>query len=500
MSPQDAYLELEAQERRIGVIGGAQAMLSWDQSVMMPDGGAEARADQMATLGLIRHELATAPARAGLIALAEADASAFDSWQHANLEEISRQYRRATAVNSKLVEALSRARSQTEMVWRKARQDDDFAAVAPKLADLLALVREEAAALGEALGLEPYDALLDGYDSGLKRSDFAPLFDTLASEIPPLLVRILEKQAKAPPARPLGGPFPVAQQQALSREIVLDLGFDFNHGRLDVSHHPFSGGTPDDSRITTRYDESECLQALMATIHETGHSHYERGLPAAWRNQPVGAARGMTLHESQSLSFEMQFSRNPAFLTHMAARMRSHFGRDGEAWSGENIRRHAHLVTRGFIRVYADEVTYPLHVILRFELEQAMIAGDLAVKDLPEAWREGMVRLLGRAPDTDREGCLQDIHWFSGAFGYFPTYTLGALAAAQLFAAATTADPEIFSDMVNGSAARLLAFMRENVHKHGCSKSTTAILQQATGAALGTEAFLNHLRTRYLGD
>lgn len=499
MTPIDAYRTLEAQERRIGAIRDALAVLRWDQAVMMPAGGAAARAEQMATLGVILHEHVTAPGRADLIADAEADGGALDVWQRANLREIGRRHRRASAVPAALVEALARAVSGTEMAWRGARAASDFAAVAPGLEALLALVREEAGHIGAALGLDAYDALLDTYDSGLRMADIAPLFDELARAVPPLLDAVLDRQTSEPPLLPLQGPFPVALQDRLGRMVIERLGFDFNHGRLDVSHHPFSAGVPDDSRITTRYESDDFIQALMAVIHETGHSLYERGRPAAWRGQPVGEARGMVLHESQSLMFEMQAARAPAFVAWLAGLARETFSGTGPAWSTDNLTRHYHHVARGPIRVHADEVTYPLHIILRTRLERAMLAGELGIADLPAAWNEGMRGLLGIVPEGDAEGCLQDIHWYRGAFGYFPTYTLGAVAAAQLFRAARAAAPAIDDELADGRVTSLLCWAQRHVHAFGSLRTTGETIAAATGAPLGAAAFLAHLKARYLG-
>lgn len=499
MNAIDAYRRLEAQEKRMAAISGALAMLGWDRAVMMPEGGAAARAEQMAGLGLVLHEMQTDPARADLIADAQAGGGSLDPWQRANLHEIARAFARATVKPADLVENLSHARAATEMAWRRARADNDFAAVAPLLANLLSLVREEAAVVGEALGLDPYDALLDGYDPGLRTHHFVPVFARLAEAIPPLLDTVIERQAAAGAPLPLAGPFELAKQEKMGRDIMQRLGFDFHHGRLDVSHHPFTGGVPDDSRITTRYSDGEFIQSLMAVIHETGHSLYERGLPAQWRGQPVGDARGMTMHESQSLLFEMQAGRSPAYVAYLARLARDAFGGHGPAWDAANLLKHYHKVDRGVIRVYADEISYPLHVILRTGLERDMIAGKLAVDDLPQAWRAGMVELLGIEPESDRDGCLQDIHWYGGAFGYFPTYTLGALAAAQLFQAALARHPDIEAELARGRADSLLAFVRERVHSLASSTATGDILQAATGRPLGPEAFIAHLQQRYLG-
>ena len=277
------------------------------------------------------------------------------------------------------------------------------------------------------------------------------------------------------------------------------VGFDFGHGRLDVSFHPFCGGVPEDVRITTRYDEADFLSGLMAVLHETGHAMYERGLPAKWRLQPVGEAGGMALHESQSLLIEMQAARSPAFIAFMAPLAREAFEAEGPAWEVDNLIRHYHRVERGLIRVDADEVTYPLHVILRFRLERALIAGDLALDELPGAWNDGMESLLGVMPPDDSQGCLQDIHWYDGAWGYFPTYTLGALAAAQFFDAARRDLPEIPEALARGDFAPLMTWLREKVHGAAARLSSDALLEEATGRPLDPEVFKAHLRARYLG-
>jgi carboxypeptidase Taq len=277
------------------------------------------------------------------------------------------------------------------------------------------------------------------------------------------------------------------------------IGFDFTAGRLDQSAHPFCGGTPDDVRITTRYDEADFAKALMGTLHETGHALYERGLPARWRRQPVGTARGMAMHESQSLFLEMQVCRGRAFARFAAPLLQAVFGGPPAAWAPDAFYRRQIAVRRGLIRVDADEVTYPAHVILRYRLERAMIAGDLLPRELPGAWAEGLKELLGVAPPSDRDGCLQDIHWYDGAWGYFPTYTLGALIAAQLFAAARAAIAGLDEAISRGEFTPLIAWLRRHIHEQGSLVSTAALVEAATGRPLDTIAFERHLRTRYLG-
>ena len=294
------------------------------------------------------------------------------------------------------------------------------------------------------------------------------------------------------------GPFPIEAQRQIGLELMQRLGFDFEHGRLDVSLHPFCGGTPDDVRLTTRYDEADFGRALMGVLHETGHALYERGLPEAWRRQPVGHARSMSIHESQSLLIEMQACRSREFLEFAAPLLCRRFNGSSRAWDAENLYRLNTRVARSFIRVDADEVTYPAHVILRYRLERALIAGELAPEDLPAAWNDAMRVLLGVVPPSDREGCLQDIHWYDGAWGYFPTYTLGAMTAAQLFDAARRADARVVPGIARGDFAPLLAWLRENVHQKASRYSTAEIVAQASGRPLDAATYERHIERRYV--
>ena len=497
MTTNQAYRDLEARFRRLSAIEGALAILNWDRSTMMPSGSAGDRGEQTATLGVLAHEIISAPPVGELLASAEA-ADGLDVWQAANLREMRRAWVHATALSPALVEATARATTTCEMAWREARPRNDYASLKPHLQAVLDLVRETAQAKAAKLGVSTYDALLDQFEPDGRAARIDVLFAELEAFLPDLLQRVLERQAAGPAPLPLPGPFPIEAQRRLGIEMMTAVGFDFDKGRLDVSAHPFTGGTPDDVRLTTRYDESDFARALMGVLHETGHAMYEAGLPAAWRHQPVGRARGMALHESQSLLLEMQACRGRAFITFAVPRMRAAFGGTGPAWDVDNVLRLYTAVKPGFIRVDADEVTYPLHVILRYRLERALIAGDLTLDDLPGAWNDGMERGLGIQPPTDTVGCLQDIHWPDGAWGYFPTYTLGALAAAQLFGAAGAADADIEPGLARGDFAPLYRWLRAHVHAKGASAGTDDLLRAATGAPLEAAAFRRHLERRYL--
>lgn len=489
-----AYGELEARFKRLSDIRGALAVLHWDRQTMMPRGGNRVRADQVATLQQICHEWLTSATTGALLDQAEQGAADLDPWQAADLREMRRAHAHATAVGSDLVAAQARATAQAEMIWREAREQAEFARLRPALEEVVRLTREEAAAKASALDLSPYDALLDGYEAGLTSARIDWLLDPLAAFLPDFLEGVLARQ-RAP--LPLAGPFPAAQQKALGQRLMATLGFDFHHGRLDESGHPFCGGVPDDVRLTARYDEGDVTSGLMAILHETGHALYNAGLPAAWRGQPVGGARGMVVHESQSLLIEMQVCRSRAFLGYLAPLLRETFGGDGEAFAADNLYAAAIHVARGFIRVDADEVTYPLHVILRYRLEKALLAGDLPVADLPGAWNDGMRQLLRITPPNDRLGCLQDIHWPAGAIGYFPCYTLGALMAAQLFQAARQARPEILSGVAQGDSQPLMSWLRTTIHEQGARLTGDELLTQATGRPLELQPFLDHLKARY---
>ncbi len=498
MIADDPYAELERRFARMSALNRAGAILHWDRSTMMPEGANEDRADQLATLNVVAHEIMVAPDMPDLLARAEEGASDLDAWRSANLREMRHAWVHASALPGDLVEARTRAASACEMAWREAKKNADFKALLPTLTEVLAVTRRVGEAKASALGVPLYDALLDEYEPGGRCARIDSLFADLKAFLPDLLQRVLDRQARQPTPLPLDGPFPVDAQKALGVEMARTLGFDFHRGRLDVSAHPFTGGTSDDVRITTRYDEQDFARALMGVLHETGHGLYEAGLPRDWRRQPVGNARGMVLHESQSLLMEMQACRSDAFIAFAAPRMREAFGRTGAAWTNANIRAVCTRVAPGFIRVDADEVTYPLHIMLRYRLERAILGGDLALADLPGAWNDGMKELLGIVPPNDALGCLQDIHWPDGAWGYFPTYTLGAVAAAQLFAAAKAAIPGLLDGIARGDFAPLLGWLRANVHGKGSIARTDTILTEATGAPLGTAAFKAHLESRYL--
>ena len=494
-----AYAALSAHFSRLSALSNAIGTLHWDHAAVMPKGAAEKRGESLALLNVLRHDMLTDARVGDWLHEAEAD-NGLGAWERANLREIRRVWTVETAIPADLVAASTRATSACEMAWRDARAASDFKGLLPRLQEVLELQREIGRAKGEKLGLSPYDALLNDYEPGGRSSAIDALFDDLADFLPGFTEEAMAAQARRPALPPLEGPFPVETQKALGLKMMAALGFDFDRGRLDVSTHPFCGGSDDDVRITTRYDEADFTSSLMGVLHETGHALYEQGRPRAFMGQPVGEARGMSVHESQSLLIEMQACRSREFLAYAAPVMREAFGGAGPAWEADAMWRRYTRVAPGFIRVDADEVTYPAHVILRYRLEKALIADAMPLSELPAAWAEGMRALLGITPPDDRRGCLQDVHWPSGGWGYFPTYTLGAMTAAQLFDAAVRADADIPAGIARGDFKPLLGWLRANVHGKGSRLSTDELLTEATGRPLDATVFKAHLARRYLHE
>lgn len=495
-----SYAKLDEHFGRVGQLEEVSAIVGWDQAVNMPPAAGANRAQALAGLTRVTHELLAAPEVGEWIAAAEAES--LDPWQRANVREIARKWRRATAVPSDLVQAAARADKISEQAWREHRKANDFAAFAPHLETVIGLKRRVGEALAAELGCTPYEALADEFEPGIRVADIDAAFAPLKQFLPEFTQQAIEHQRSHKLVSPVG-PYPVAQQRALGLAMMRAVGFAMDQGRLDVSHHPFCGGVPRDVRITTRYDEADFTSALMGVLHEAGHGKYEQGLPDAWLHQPVGLARGMVLHESQSLLQEMQVCRGRQFLSfalpHVHAAFPERVAAQPEAYTVDNLTALYCRVEPGLIRVDADEVTYPAHVALRYDLERQLIEGSLAVADLPAAWDAEMRRYLGISTlGNDRDGCMQDVHWPSGAFGYFPLYTLGAMVAAQLFARARAVIPGLLTALENGEFTALNRFLAEHVWSRASSVSTAQLLTDATGEALNPGHFIAHLRQRYL--
>ena len=495
-APNSAFDKLAELGRKLEAIEHAQSMLSVDEAVMMPTGGGEKRAESMSVLAGMYHEMATAPEIADW--LQAAGEEPLDEMQQAAIREQQRVYTNMTCLSGDFVRKQVIARMRSEQLWRDLRAKDDWAGFLPSLENVVSLVREEAAMRADRLGLDPYDALMEQYDPGNRAGDITPVFAELKSflgDFVPEALAVQEERLARRPLKPLSGSYPVERQRELGLAMMTAVGFDLTRGSLSVSHHPFCGGVPTDVRITTRYRTSEFLSALMGVLHETGHALYEQNLPVEWAHWPLGKARGMAMHESQSLFVEKQIGRNPAFWIWALPVVRTHLGED---WPIEDILPHVHRVERGLIRVDADEVTYPLHVILRYELEQELVAGRLEAADIPDAWDAGMRDYLGLSTAGNfADGPMQDVHWPGGAFGYFPSYTLGAMMAAQQWAALSREHPGVEDDIAAGNFGTVNDWRRERIWSQASHGSTPEILQRATGEALNARYFMEHLRRRY---
>ncbi len=490
-----AYQELSKTFQRLARFGHLGAIAGVDMQTTMPPGGSQARGEAMAELSVFMHEVLTDKRLGGLFDAAQQES--LNDVEQANLSEMQRAWQQATILPASLVEAKSLAGSRCEHAWRQQRPANDWQGFSANLKEVVKLSREEAQLRAEALGVSRYDALLDVFEPGMTSAQLDNTFGELKSWLPSLLQKAVEKQQKTAIAAPVG-PFAVEAQKQLGLSVMKTLGFDFNHGRLDVSAHPFCGGVPEDVRITTRYNESDFLSAMMGVIHETGHARYEQNLPKQWRGQPVAHARSTAMHESQSLFMEMQLGRSKAFLQHIHPQVVALMG-DQPALALDNFVRQTQRVKPGFIRVDADELSYPAHVILRYEIERALIEGEIEVDDIPALWDEKMQQSLGiDTRGNYRDGCMQDIHWTDGAFGYFPTYTLGAMYAAQLFQAVKRAIPQVEDLIRNGELQPVFDWLQQNIWQHGSRFPTQQLLVNATGETLNPHYFRQHLEQRYL--
>lgn len=487
------YAKLLALHKEIELIGEANAILSWDSEVMMPDGSADNRAEQLATLAVIAHKKGTSKEYKDLLDQADAEKKNLSNTQKANIRELKRNYIHAKCMPSELVSELTKVSKKCEVLWRRSKEQGDYKSLKPIFSNLLKLVREQAQCKAEALKVSRYQALVDQYDPHRNVDEIEKVFNELRVKLPPLVSKIKATQGVK---TQLHGKFPIDKQKELGLAYMKKLSFDFNKGRLDISTHPFCGGTPDDVRITTRYREDEFIQSFEGIMHETGHALYEQALPKAHRHEPIGQAAGIAIHESQSLFVEYQICRSELFLKDLHKQMFKYFKLDKSTWTFEQFYKIANWVQPSFIRVEADEITYPLHVILRYELEKAMIEDGLEVDDLPNAWNQKMKQYLGIIPAHMSDGCLQDIHWYGGMFGYFPCYTLGALTAAQLKAKMAT---ELNFDkcLKDQNYLPIIEWLNTNVHSKGCLYSAEELTKNVTGSGLNPKFFLDYAAKKF---
>lgn len=489
MSATDTFL---AKWSDVSAIGSAAAVLSWDQQTQMPTKGGAARDQALSVLAGLQHDKLTDPTLAE--AIEEADSSNDgDAVLSAQVREARRDVSRAVAIPGELARRMAETQSRAFGVWQQAKADDDFAAFEPLLAEVIALAKEEAAALVAAgIAGRPYDALLDAYEPGATEAELAPLLGDLRNELAPLVKAVADGDVTVDESPALGD-FPQADQREFGAMVAAALGYDFDGGRLDVAPHPFTTSFGDgDVRITWRAETDDFRPGLFGIMHEAGHAMYEQGLPSEHANTPIGRYVSLGIHESQSRLWENQVGRSKDFWRWALPTYQQQFPDKGDV-TVDQMFKALHTVTPSFIRVEADEATYNLHIVARFELERQIIGGDVATRDLPELWATTYHDLLGIRPETAADGILQDIHWAGGAFGYFPTYTLGNLIAAQLFAAAGEQLDDLSGQIARGEFAPLLEWLRENVHRHGRLLTADEIVERATGAPLSSRPFLEYL-------
>ena len=493
------YAELVSHLKQAAVLASCGAVLGWDEQTFLPPAGAEHRAAQLGLLAGLSHQQATDPRLGELLAeLTESSAFAADSAEAAFVREAQRDYDRKTKLPRRLVEELSKSCTLAQAAWVAARRDQDFAAFQPWLEQLIALKREEAAALRSTTeGGELYDALLDHYEAGATAASVSAAFARLRQELVGLLQRLGDRAAR-PEAKILTRHYPIPAQRAFGRAAAAAIGFDFDAGRLDEAAHPFCSGIgPGDTRLTTRFDEQHFPGAFFGTLHEAGHGIYEQNLPAEAWGTPLGEACSLGIHESQSRLWENFVGRSRAFWEHFYPQAHAAFPDALAGVDAGAFYRAINDVRPSYIRVEADEVTYNLHIMLRFELERPLIAGDLRPADLPGAWDDAFTASFGMRPTNPAEGVLQDIHWSAGLIGYFPTYTLGNMYAAQFYEQAAADLGDLDAMFARGEFGPLKVWLVEHIHRHGRRYRPAELVERVTGHSASPDALVRHLRGKY---
>ncbi|SDJ83536.1 carboxypeptidase Taq Metallo peptidase. MEROPS family M32 [Halovenus aranensis] len=483
----EAFLE---HVRTYNYVGDAAGVLGWDQQVTMPEEGTPARSKQSSALSTLRHDLLTDDDLAAW--LDELDGAVEDERQ-AVVREVERAHERASAVPEDLVKRISEASSNALPVWEGAKADADFSQFEETLQELVELRREYAAEIDP--DRDPYEVLFENFEPYIDIETAEAILTRLREELPALIDAIADSDVE--PADPFEGEYDPAAQEDLVREALDTLGYDWDRGRLDTAAHPFSTGTQFDARVTTRFAPADPMGAVGSTIHEFGHASYTLGLPDEHYGTPLGDSRDMTVHESQSRLWENHVGRSLPFWRLFAPAVEDHLGVDA---TPRALYEHANEVyDDNLIRVEADELTYHMHIVVRFEIERDLIRGDLEVSEVPQVWNDKYEEYLGVRPENDAEGCLQDIHWSHGNFGYFPTYSLGSVLASQLFAAAERELGALDDDIESGEFDRLYGWLNENVHGHGCRYTTPELIREATGEEFTADYFLDYATEKY-GD
>jgi len=487
----DAYEALLDHYEQISNVNAAGSILQWDEEVMMPEGGTPARSKQKSALSSLSHDLLTED-KVGEW-LDELDDADLTDEQAAVVREIRREYERADRVPNDLVAEISETTSEALPKWKEAREEDDFSVFAPILEDLIELQKEYAEHIDP--DKPAYEVLFADYEPYLDLDTAERVLERLREELVPLIEDIRESDVEL--ADPFEGDFDVDTQEELARDVLDTLGYDFEHGRVDTAPHPFSTGNQFDARVTTRFSEDDPVDALMSTIHEFGHARYTLGLPREQYGSPLGESRDLTVHESQSRLWENHVGRSRVFWEKFLPAMKERFPQIEDATPEAAYEAANEVYEDNLIRVEADELTYHMHIIVRFEIERELIEGDLNVEDVPERWNDKYEEYLGIRPDTDAEGCLQDIHWSHGSFGYFPTYSLGSVLAAQIYDALEADVGDVDEKVRNGNFDVIAEWLEANVHQHGARYTTPELVEEATGEAYNADHFVDYVTEKY---
>ena len=488
------YQKLERRLEETSRLGGIMGILHWDQEVIMPSGAAESRARQMGVLAGTIHEKSTDPKLGKLLDALDKENS-FNAFEECNIREARREYDMETKVPKDLVMKLAELSSKGHQVWVKARSENKFSDFAPLLKQLVELKERWAEYVSPEL--PSYDVNIDLYERGGTMAKITPVFETLKSELIPL-IRDIQKSDYKPKTSFLSGNFPVEKQEGLGRRISEEIGFAFDRGRMDISVHPFCGGShPTDVRITTRYRTDNFIESLYAVIHETGHGLYEQGRMKVGRDLPASEALSMGIHESQSLFWERMIAQGPAFCKSYLPLIAETFPENFNAVSSDQLYEAVNVSEPSYIRVEADEVTYPMHVILRYEIEKGLFDGSVEINTLPELWNSKMKEYLGVEPPSDTLGVLQDTHWSGAAFGYFPSYTLGAIYASQFYKTLLQEKPDLGNEIESGNLATIRQWLNQEIHEKGRLLSVANLVKQVTGDDLNPTIFLDYLKKKY---
>jgi carboxypeptidase Taq len=496
---QKVYADLLERIEQVSLLASTEGVLYWDMETGMPDGGAEYRGEQLSLLSGMVHEQFTDPVIAEWLETIEASDLVSDplSDEAVNVREIRRQYDREVKLPKELVEEFTRVTAQAHIVWRDARAASDFSMFAPLLGRIVELSREKADAI--ASGATRYDTLMDAYEPGMTSVEMGKVFENLTKDVKPLIDAVVDS-GRTPDRSIMKRDYAPDGQKILSQILAQAVGFDLNEGAIAESTHPFTSGLGrGDTRFTTRYYLNELNVSVFGTLHEAGHGLYDQGLPKDAYGLPCGESVSLGIHESQSRTWENYIGRSQAFWNYALPIARGVFPENLASVSVDDFYWAINDVQPSFIRVEADEATYNMHINLRFELEQKIISGDIEVADIPEAWNTRFTELMGITPESDADGCLQDVHWSGGMFGYFPTYTLGNLYGAQFFEKAREDLGDLDEQFAHGEFAPILGWLRENIHAHGQRYRASELIEHVTGKPLSHAPLVRHLKSKLGG-